>query len=55
MLNTRYKAVVDHKPLVGEIKKKNSPSRLMRFKLALSEYDVETLSGGVGCVLSIAP
>lgn len=43
LMNTRFKAFVDHRPLQGEIKKKNSPSRLMRFKIALSEFDFEVI------------
>lgn len=41
LLNSPFRAYVDHKPLTGEIRKKNSPSRLMRFKVALSDFDFE--------------
>lgn len=45
LLNTPepFKVFVDHKPLAGEIKKKNSASRLMRFKVALSEFNFEVI------------
>lgn len=45
LLNTPepVKVFVDHRPLAGEIKKKNSASRLMRFKVALSEFNFEII------------
>lgn len=41
--NASFKAYIDHKPLIGEIKKKNSPTRLMRFKIALSDFNFEII------------